>query len=35
MPLDRMRALLETLLELDRATKKNGFLETDFAALKV
>ena len=31
VPLDRMRALLETLLELDRATKKNGFLETDFA----
>ena len=31
VPLDRMRALLETLLELDRATKKNGFLESDFA----
>ena len=26
-PLAKMRALLETLLELDRATKKNGFLE--------
>jgi len=27
-PLPKMRALLETLLELDRVTKKNGFLET-------
>ena len=27
-PLDRMRALLETMLELDAATKRNGFLET-------
>ena len=27
-PLDKMRALLETLLELDAATKRNGFLET-------
>jgi len=26
-PLDRMEALLETLLELDRVTKKNGFVE--------
>ncbi|MDI1253910.1 3-deoxy-8-phosphooctulonate synthase [Thermomonas sp.] len=26
-PLDKMRALLETLLELDAATKRNGFLE--------
>jgi 2-dehydro-3-deoxyphosphooctonate aldolase (KDO 8-P synthase) len=26
-PLHKMRALLETLLELDRITKKNGFLE--------
>jgi 2-dehydro-3-deoxyphosphooctonate aldolase (KDO 8-P synthase) len=26
-PLPKMRALLETLLELDRVTKKNGFLE--------
>jgi 2-dehydro-3-deoxyphosphooctonate aldolase (KDO 8-P synthase) len=27
-PLGKMRALLETLVELDRITKKNGFLET-------
>jgi 2-dehydro-3-deoxyphosphooctonate aldolase (KDO 8-P synthase) len=27
-PLPKMRALLETLLELDRTTKKNGFLES-------
>jgi len=27
-PLDKMRALLETMLELDAATKRNGFLET-------
>jgi len=27
-PLPKMRALLETLMELDRVTKKNGFLET-------
>jgi 2-dehydro-3-deoxyphosphooctonate aldolase (KDO 8-P synthase) len=27
-PLGRMRALLETLIELDRVTKRNGFLET-------
>jgi 2-dehydro-3-deoxyphosphooctonate aldolase (KDO 8-P synthase) len=27
-PLPRMRALLETLLELDRTTKRNGFLES-------
>jgi 2-dehydro-3-deoxyphosphooctonate aldolase (KDO 8-P synthase) len=27
-PLPKMQALLETLLELDRATKKNGFLES-------
>jgi len=26
-PLDKMRALLETMLELDAATKRNGFLE--------
>jgi len=26
-PLPKMRALLETLLEIDRITKKNGFLE--------
>jgi hypothetical protein len=25
-----MEALLATLVELDRATKKNGFLENDF-----
>jgi len=25
-----MRGLLETLLELDRITKKNGFLENHF-----
>ncbi len=30
VPLKHMKALLETLLELDRTTKKNGFLETDF-----
>jgi 2-dehydro-3-deoxyphosphooctonate aldolase (KDO 8-P synthase) len=30
VPLHRMEALLATLVELDRATKKNGFLETDF-----
>ncbi len=30
VPLGRMRALLETLLELDAATKRNGFLETSF-----
>ncbi|KQY51790.1 3-deoxy-8-phosphooctulonate synthase [Lysobacter sp. Root494] len=27
-PLPKMRALLETLLEIDRITKKNGFLES-------
>ena len=26
-PLGKMRALLETMLELDRATKRGGFLE--------
>lgn len=31
VPLKRMRALLETLVEIDRITKKNGFLENDFA----
>jgi 2-dehydro-3-deoxyphosphooctonate aldolase (KDO 8-P synthase) len=31
VPLKHMRALLETLLELDRITKKNGFLENSFA----
>jgi len=30
VPLKHMRALLETLVELDRITKKNGFLENDF-----
>ena len=30
VPLKHMRALLETLLELDRVTKKNGFLEIRF-----
>jgi 2-dehydro-3-deoxyphosphooctonate aldolase (KDO 8-P synthase) len=32
VPLKHMRALLETLLQLDAVTKKNGFLENDFAA---
>jgi 2-dehydro-3-deoxyphosphooctonate aldolase (KDO 8-P synthase) len=32
VPLAHMRALLETLLELDRVTKKNGFLEQRFNA---
>jgi 2-dehydro-3-deoxyphosphooctonate aldolase (KDO 8-P synthase) len=31
VPLNRMRALLETLVELDRVTKKHPFLENDFA----
>ena len=30
VPLKRMRALLETLVELDRVVKKNGFAENDF-----
>lgn len=30
VPLHRMEALLATLVEFDRATKKNGFLENDF-----
>ena len=30
VPLGRMRALLETLLELDAVTTRNGFLETSF-----
>jgi len=30
VPLDRMRELLETLLEIDRVAKKRGFLEVDF-----
>lgn len=32
VPLKHMKALLETLLELDRVTKRNGFLENTFAA---
>jgi 2-dehydro-3-deoxyphosphooctonate aldolase (KDO 8-P synthase) len=32
VPLKHMKALLETLVELDRITKKNGFLETNFEA---
>jgi 2-dehydro-3-deoxyphosphooctonate aldolase (KDO 8-P synthase) len=32
VPLKHMKALLETLVALDRITKKNGFLETSFAA---
>jgi 2-dehydro-3-deoxyphosphooctonate aldolase (KDO 8-P synthase) len=31
VPLGRMQDLLATLVELDRATKKAGFLETDFS----
>jgi 2-dehydro-3-deoxyphosphooctonate aldolase (KDO 8-P synthase) len=30
VPLARMRELLETLVELDRATKRRGFIENDF-----
>ena len=30
VPLKHMKALLETLVDLDRVTKKNGFLETSF-----
>jgi 2-dehydro-3-deoxyphosphooctonate aldolase (KDO 8-P synthase) len=30
VPLHRMAELLETLVELDRAVKKRGFIETDF-----
>ncbi len=30
VPLHRMKELLETLTELDRATKKRGFIEIDF-----
>ena len=32
VPLKHMKALLETLLELDRVTKKNGYLENSFEA---
>ncbi len=31
VPLKHMKALLETLVELDRITKKNGFLESNFS----
>lgn len=31
VPLKHMKALLETLVALDRITKKNGFLESDFS----
>ncbi len=31
VPLDRMRELLATLVDLDRVIKKNGFMESDFA----
>jgi 2-dehydro-3-deoxyphosphooctonate aldolase (KDO 8-P synthase) len=30
VPLARMKELLETLVELDRVTKRHRFLETDF-----
>ena len=32
VPLKHMKALLESLLDLDRVTKKNGFLENNFNA---
>ncbi|MDP3413854.1 MAG: 3-deoxy-8-phosphooctulonate synthase, partial [Polaromonas sp.] len=32
VPLKHMKALLETLLELDRVTKKSGYLENNFEA---
>ncbi len=32
VPLKHMKALLETLLELDRVTKKNGYLEDSFGS---
>jgi 2-dehydro-3-deoxyphosphooctonate aldolase (KDO 8-P synthase) len=31
VPLGRMKALLETLVQLDSVTKKNPFLEDDFS----
>ncbi len=31
VPLKHMKALLETLVAIDRVTKKNGYLENDFA----
>jgi 2-dehydro-3-deoxyphosphooctonate aldolase (KDO 8-P synthase) len=30
VPLKHMRALLETLVELDAVTKRHGFLENNF-----
>jgi 2-dehydro-3-deoxyphosphooctonate aldolase (KDO 8-P synthase) len=30
VPLDRMKELLETLVELDRVAKRRGFIESDF-----
>ena len=33
VPLKHMKALLETLVALDRVTKKNGFLENDFCLM--
>jgi 2-dehydro-3-deoxyphosphooctonate aldolase (KDO 8-P synthase) len=30
VPLGKMKALLETLLDIDRVVKRNGFLETQF-----
>jgi 2-dehydro-3-deoxyphosphooctonate aldolase (KDO 8-P synthase) len=32
VPLQHMKALLETLLALDAVTKKNGFLEQAFSS---
>jgi 2-dehydro-3-deoxyphosphooctonate aldolase (KDO 8-P synthase) len=32
VPLQHMKALLETLVELDRVTKRHAFLENDFCA---
>jgi 2-dehydro-3-deoxyphosphooctonate aldolase (KDO 8-P synthase) len=31
VPLGKMKALLETLVQLDAITKKNPFLEDDFS----
>jgi len=31
VPLKRMKDLLATLVELDRITKRNGFLENNFS----
>jgi 2-dehydro-3-deoxyphosphooctonate aldolase (KDO 8-P synthase) len=31
VPLDQMERLLQSLLDLDRVTKRNGFLEQQFA----